>query len=239
MLELMGYLHIAPRFEGILLLPAGRLRSRSYVCTVITHVPNEAYQTLNHQSHLRLSAYRSPKRRLRGYTCQSHRIRPRGVRIELSSETDHVTEHAFINGRNDASSSYIDNDLCHNTGRNMYVTIQLVALIGFSANIIKAAPPRDFLLRPTKNSSLSDDYPVSLGVSAIPQCDPAAYGTNLNPSSCLQAWTRIGWGEDQISWGNRGTIELFNVYLPTRWSSGMSSTTSDRFDPIDFGNRTC
>lgn len=156
------------------------------------------------------------------------------MRIELSSETDYSTEPTYIDGRNNASSSHMNIGPCHNTVRDMRVTILLMALVGFFARLIRAAPPRNLLLRPTisTNSSLFSDYPDSLEVSAIPQCDAAAFGTNLNPTSCLQAWTKIGWGDDQISWGNRGTIELFDVYLPTRWSSGTSFTASGKSDQI-------
>ena len=67
-------------------------------------------------------------------------------------------------------------------------------------------------------------YDLPAVISAVPQCDSAAFGTNLDRDSCFDAWRNMGWESQRVSWGPRGPGHNFQYRLPYRWSSGEATT---------------
>lgn len=63
-------------------------------------------------------------------------------------------------------------------------------------------------------------YDLPEVTNAVPQCNGAVYGTDLNRNSCFDAWLNMGWTPERVSWGPRGTAHSFQYRLPYRWSSG-------------------
>lgn len=62
-------------------------------------------------------------------------------------------------------------------------------------------------LFPRNNSFLhvSSIQSSSRGASAIPQCDSLTYGINLDRGSCFDAWPNMGWDDEHLRWGQRGS----------------------------------
>lgn len=80
------------------------------------------------------------------------------------------------------------------------------------------------------NNTFISAFNVSVGPHPIPppsprecryRCNGARLGTNLNPSSCLQAWTLIPPLERTLSFGPRGKPTIYDVGLPRRYLSCM------------------
>ncbi|KAL9130639.1 MAG: hypothetical protein Q9175_006969 [Cornicularia normoerica] len=68
-------------------------------------------------------------------------------------------------------------------------------------------------------NGLSFGYDLPAVTNAIPQCNGAVYGTNLDRHSCFDAWGSMGFTAQLVSWGPRGPGHNFQFRLPYRWSS--------------------
>lgn len=53
-------------------------------------------------------------------------------------------------------------------------------------------------------------------------CDGIAYGSDLNRTSCFDAWRYVSLDTDPQTWGPRGQ-PFTHFKLPVRWSSGESA----------------
>lgn len=53
-------------------------------------------------------------------------------------------------------------------------------------------------------------------------CDGIAYGSDLNRTSCFDAWRYVSLDADSHTWGPRGNPFTY-FKLPVRWSSGESN----------------
>lgn len=67
-------------------------------------------------------------------------------------------------------------------------------------------------------------YDLPVVTNAVPQCNGAVYGTNLNRHSCFDAWRNTDWAPQRVSWGPRGPGHNFQYRLPYRWTSCKSTT---------------
>ena len=63
-------------------------------------------------------------------------------------------------------------------------------------------------------------YDLPENTDTVPHCNGAVYGSDLDRSSCFDAWRNMGFGPKPVSWGPRGTGHNFKYKLPFRWSSG-------------------
>lgn len=79
-----------------------------------------------------------------------------------------------------------------------------------------------------KPSNYSSLYDLSIGQNwttasnAFAQCSSAIYGSNLDRYSCFDAWRNVGLLPERVSWGPRGSVNIYQRRLPSRWSSGKT-----------------
>ena len=73
----------------------------------------------------------------------------------------------------------------------------------------------------TRNSSLSTQVQY--------RCDGPRFGYNLNPRSCLQAWSFIPWSMTaELTFGERDEAGTYDVGLPKRYLSCKCRTLKIR-----------